>query len=504
VTKRRVVIIGAGIGGLTAAALLAAQGEDVLVLERAAAAGGKLREIAVAGRPIDAGPTVFTMRWVFDEIFAAAGAAFDDHVKLAPLSILARHAWTAGSHLDLHADVGQSAAAIGAFAGAAEARRFLSFSAEARYMYGLLRQPFLLAQRPNPAQLAAGRGLFGLKDMLRINPFETLWHALGRHFHDPRLRQLFGRYATYCGSSPFLAPATLMLVSHVEQEGVWSVAGGMSQLAAALQALAERHGAQFRFATEASVIETAGGRVSGVRTAAGEAIACQEVVLNGDVNALASGLFGTAAARVAAAVPPPARSLSAVTWTAVARATGFPLVRHNVFFSPDYQAEFRQLADGFPAEPTVYVCGADRDAPVEGAERLLVLVNAPAFGDRPAVPLAAIEAAMRRRLAACGLEIEWQTATTVVTAPADFARLFPATGGALYGRASHGWMASFQRPGAQTALPGLFLAGGSVHPGPGVPMAALSGRLAAESLLGARGLMPPWRRMATAGGTSTR
>ena len=149
-------------------------------------------------------------------------------------------------------------------------RRFLAFSAEARRIYETLERPFIRAQRPNPLKLATANGLSGLGRMARINPFETMWKGLGRHFRDPRLRQLFGRYATYCGSSPFLAPATLMLVAHVEQAGVWTVKGGMHELALAHgRARAQPRAWTSATAQEVTAIETQGGRVSAVRTARG-------------------------------------------------------------------------------------------------------------------------------------------------------------------------------------------------------------------------------------------
>jgi 1-hydroxycarotenoid 3,4-desaturase len=295
-----------------------------------------------------------------------------------------------------------------------------------------------------------------------------------------------------------------MLIAHVEQDGVWSVEGGMHALARALEALAIRRGAAFHHDAEVSEILSANGSVSGVRLRTGAEIAASAVIANADAAALASGLFGSAAARGLSAIPAEARSLSAVTWAAVARTSGFPLTRHNVFFSCDYEREFRDLAHGVANDPTVYVCAQDRDGACDGPERLLMLVNAPAHGDVAAVAIRAAEQAMRRRIDACGLSVDWQPQDCAVTDPAGFARLLPATGGALYGRASHGWMASFRRPGAATALPGLYLAGGSVHPGPGVPMAALSGRLAVDHLLGDRASTRRFHPGATAGGTSTR
>ncbi len=501
--SQKTVIVGAGVGGLAAALLLAARGEEVLVIERALQPGGKMRRLNVAGQAIDGGPTVFTMRWVFDALFDEAGARLDDRLNLTPLDTLARHSWGPDENFDLHADLQRSAEAVGRFSGADEARRFLAFCAEARRIYQTLEGPFIRSQRPGPIRLATANGLSGLRDMMRINPFETMWAGLGRHFRDPRLRQLFGRYATYCGSSPFLAPATLMLVAHVEQDGVWSVRGGMHELALALEALAIGHGATFRYGAAVEAIETRNGAVSGVRIG-GETIDCSNIIINADANAVASGLFGPEAARAVEPVPVKARSLSAITWAVSAATSGFPLSRHNVFFSKDYPAEFRALAEGYPGDPTVYVCAQDREGDVKGPERMLILVNSPANGDHAPEPHEAVERAIRSRLAQCGLGVDWEGASMIVTPPSGFNGLFPATGGALYGRASHGWMASFRRPGAATALPGLYLAGGSVHPGPGVPMAALSGRLAAECLLASRASMRPSRRAAIAGGISTR
>jgi len=491
---RHVVIIGAGVGGLAAALRLAAAGVEVTVVESAAAPGGKMREVMAGGVPIDSGPTVLTMRWVFDELAADVGLSLDDFIKCQPTRTLARHGWSDGARLDLFADLDQSVEAIAAFSGARDAQAYRDFAARAGGIYATLKDSFIHASRPNLFQLSRRIGFSRLGELMRLSPYSTLADALAGTFRDPRLRQLFARYATYCGSSPYAAPATLMLVAHVEREGVWLIEGGMQRLAEGLAAMAQRCGAAFLYDRRAKRILVEGGRACGVELADGERFAADAVIMNGDVSALGAGLLGPDVTGAVPMTPPRARVLSAITWSMQAKAQGFPLLRHNVFFSDAYRAEFDDilLHGRAPRAPTVYVCAQDRGdpSPEPGAqpqsERLFCLINAPANGDgAPLQPsdLRFCEDATFRHLERCGLNVTPMEGARVVTTPADFAQMFPASGGALYGPAQHGWMATFARPGARTRLPGLYLAGGGVHPGSGVPMAALSGRQAALSVM---------------------
>ena len=441
----RIVVIGAGIGGLVAATLLAARGRDVLLLERQATPGGKMRLVRAGDALIDGGPTVFTMRSLFERIFAEAGTSLDAELTLKPLSVLARHSWGHGPELDLFASLEESVDAIGAFAGRDEAARFRAMQAEARHMFETLNKTFIEAQRPSPFDVAFGGGVTGLLNMMKINPFETLWGAVSRHLKDPRLRQLFGRYATYVGSSPFSAVATLLLIAHVEQEGVWSIKGGMHAVARAFEHLFQKHGGTCRYNTNVERIETGQSGVTAVITAEGERIACSDVIVNADVNALASGLFGQDVASAFDPVPRKARSLSAITWCAHLKTAGFPLALHSVFFSRDYRHEFDELRKGYPSDPTVYICAQDRVSQDHhaqdqiafhgGKERLLILINSPANGDRDEKNRNQIERAMRRKLSACGLSLVWDDASVTTTSPQGFEALFPATGGALYATA---------------------------------------------------------------------
>jgi 1-hydroxycarotenoid 3,4-desaturase len=328
------------------------------------------------------------------------------------------------------------------------------------------------------------------------------------HFKDERLQQLFGRYATYCGSSPWEAPATLMLIAQVEMAGVWSVKGGMTALSSTLVRLSQARGARFRFNSTCKRILKRQGRVCGVVLSSGEEIEADAVVFNGDANALRQGLLSD---DVRSAVPAnaPQRSLSALTWSVYAKAKGVALDRHNVFFHKQYASEFDDIFKHkrLPRNPTVYVCAQDQPGHPNADEpqRLLCLVNAPAVGDQDSLQEEAIAQCQEesfQNLERLGLKLEINATNCVRTSPQEFHQRFPASGGALYGQATHGWTSIFSRPGSKTPLPGLFLAGGSVHPGPGVPMAAMSGRLAAEDLMASHGLTNMFQKTATSGGTS--
>ena len=293
----------------------------------------------------------------------------------------------------------------------------------------------------------------------------------------------------------------------------WLVEGGMHKIAEALATLAAAKSANFLYGAEVSEIIVGQAGAAGVRLMNGNQLECDAVVVNADVAAISSGRLGDGIASAAPKIPRPDRSLSAITWNLTAETEGFPLLRHTVFFSNDYAAEFDDIfhRGRIPKTPTVYVCAQDRDATLNAgfhaSERLFCLVNAPPTADsRPLSQPEIDECELRtfRHLETCGLRVRRRAELTIVTTPADFERLFPATGGALYGTTSHGWRASFRRPGSRSRIPGLYLAGGSTHPGPGVPMAALSGRLAASSVIEDWISRSRSRPAAMSGGTSMR
>ena len=263
-----VVVIGAGMGGLAAAIRLAAAGASVTVIETAETPGGKMRTLPSSAGPVDAGPTVLTMRHVFDDLFALAGESLDDQITLIPQPILARHWWQGSPTLDLFPDPAANIEAIRAFAGPREAAAFRRFDALSAALFAAFDGPVMQAAKPNLSAIAR-KALTQPRLWPALLPGMTLTRLLRLHFRDPRLIQLFARYATYVGGRPAHSPGVLALIWRAEAQGVWAVAGGMHHLAAALAALAERLGVRFHYATRATRIVTQAGRVSGFQIEGG-------------------------------------------------------------------------------------------------------------------------------------------------------------------------------------------------------------------------------------------
>jgi 1-hydroxycarotenoid 3,4-desaturase len=503
--RQRVVVIGAGVGGLCAAVALAHAGCAVTVVETAAVPGGKMRTLPTAAGPADAGPTVLTLRPVFDAVFALAGERLDDRLTLHPQPVLARHWWDGGATLDLHADPAASRAAVAAAFGATAGDDFAAFDRATATAFAAFDAPVMQAPRPSvPGILRAALTTPALWPMLA--PGRTLDGYLRRAFREPRLRQLFGRYATYVGGVPQQVPAVLALIWQAEAAGVWVVDGGMHRLAAALAALAEAGGARFRFGTRAERLGLADGRVQGVALSDGTTLRADHILHAGDPRALAEGLLGPAAT---AALPRRAtdpRSLSARVWSFAASPRGRDLLHHNVFFTPDPAAEFGALAQGrSPEAASFYVCALDRGSgrPPPPVERFEIILNAPPNADPDPDEDARCHAMMLTTLARHGLTFTPVPGPETMTSPQGFAALFPGSQGAIYGRSPAGTLAAFLRPGAQTRVPGLWIAGGGAHPGAGVPMAARSGLHAAAAILRDLPSTSPSGRTAMPGGMST-
>ncbi|MCB5199432.1 FAD-dependent oxidoreductase [Loktanella sp. TSTF-M6] len=474
-----IAIVGAGIGGLAAALRLAHAGARVTVFEAQPTPGGKMRTIPSAAGPIDAGPTVLTMRSVFDDLFAAAGLQLDDYLTLTPLDTLARHYWPDGTMLDLMADPDDSLDQVTDVFGPRAADEVRGFSARAARLFDAFEAPMMKTASPGLAAMA-GRVMRQPGLALDMAPHLSLAGLVQRSFGDPRLAQLFARYATYVGGAPQQSPALLSLIWAAEARGVWTVTGGMHQLAVTLARLAQEAGARFHYNTPVHRLAAQGGRVARLEYTGGT-LDVDAVLFNGDPQAIAQGLLGAAPRPTVRPDSIRPRSLSAHVASFAATPRGLPLAHHTVFFADTPNAEFDEIAKGrTPVDATLYLCAQDHGhVAADALHRFEIIRNAPPLPtDKKEDDQC--KTMMFDRMRQFGLT--FSPGPVTITGPQEFATLFPASDGALYGRSPQGTMAAFKRPTARTTLPGLYLCGGGAHPGAGVPMAALSGQHAAEAM----------------------
>lgn len=487
-----VIIIGAGLGGLAAAIRLAARGVRVTVLEKNALPGGKVNLHRAAGYSFDTGASLLTMRHVLADLFKSAGRSLDDYLHLISLEPICRYRWPDGVTLDASSDLSQTEREIERIASPDEVEGFRRFLLDARRKFEVAERTFLAHSLNDLPQLLRPRYA---RDLAVISSWRTLDAHIRRYFHSPYLRQLFNRYATYNGSSPYRVPATFALIPYVEFGlGAWYVRGGMYELPSALVRLAHELGVEIRTETEVEKILVERGRARGVQLAGGEIMRCDAVLVNADAVDAYRRLIEKESRRVYTdrklrKLEPSCSGF--VMLLGVARR--YPqLAHHNIFFSHDYPAEFRAIFDERRAapDPTIYVCASSRtdasQAP-SGHENLFVLVNAPAT-DGP-VDWAAAAPGYRdliiRRLEENGLDglrqaIDYEQLIT----PADFEERYRANRGSIYGISSNKRRSAYFRPPNKARdIEGLYFAGGATHPGGGIPLVLLSGKMAAELLL---------------------
>ena len=469
--SRRVAVIGGGIGGVTAAGLLASGGIPVTLFEAGPRLGGKAATFEADGLRLDLGPTLLTMPSVVRDTFARIGAT-DVLPPIVPLELQCEYRFASGMRYRAWSELARSVEEASAF-GVHEAGGLRRFYADANALWRVAGEPYLEAPFDGLGGFLARVGRRGLSAALRGLRMGTLAQLAARHFRSHEMRQFVGRFATYAGASPYAASEVFAVIAHLEHAaGVHHVAGGIGALAAGLERALARLGVDVRV----------GRRVSW--TSRGT-----EVVVDGEafgaavVNAdpLVSG--GTADGPLA---------LSGYVLLARVRER-LTLPHHLVLFSRGYEAEFAQLFAGQPADdPTVYVChpvATDTTMAPDGTSGLYLMTNAPPLA--PGGVGADTDALRRhclRRFAHFAPGIGDRLEILAERTPADFARL-GAPRGSLYGFLPHGRLAALRRPRMRATTPGVFYAGGGTHPGGGVPLVMLSGRYAAAMALQHLGLV---------------
>ncbi len=477
-----VAVVGGGVGGLAAAIRLAAAGHDVTVLERNAELGGKLTVRHRDGFTFETGPSLLTLPRVFDDLFRVAGTSLPEAVDLVRLDPACRYRFADGSGFDTHDRVDDTVASLQALSpgSGAEYRAFLD---RGRRIWEVAERSFFAGPIESPLRLV--RRMRSPLDLLAIDPLRTLAGRATRSFSDPRLRRFVGRYATYSGSSPRLAPATLACIPWVEASlGAWYVRGGLGTLRDALAGTARTLGVHVATGTDVVEVLADDRAVRGVRRSDGEIVEADVVVADVDALHLYGDLLDDRGALRRARRAP--RSSSGFVLLLGVEGTTPMLAHHNVAFSADEQAELGALFGSRRqpvADPTVYVCCSARtdasQAPA-GCENWFVLVNAPEGGG---IDWAARAESYRDHLLEVLAHRGWDLAGRVrfceVITPLDIAARFRSPGGSIYGTSSNGRRAAFLRPANRGPRRGLYLVGGSSHPGGGLPLVAMSGAIVA-------------------------
>jgi phytoene desaturase len=490
----RVVVIGAGMGGLAAAARLATLGHSVTVCEQAGSIGGKVGLLARDGFTFDTGPSLLTLPAVYRDLFIKTGAPLEQSVELVEVDPAFHYRFPDGVEVDLpNASRAGVRRALDDALGGGAGDQWNNLLNRAEQIWQVTRGPFL------ESPLEGGRELLRLarrvSDVRTVAPWQTLRRFGARYLRDPRLRMLLDRYATYTGSDPRLAPAALATVPYIEATfGAWHVRGGLRQLALAVHDRALERGATVRTGSDVAEIVVEAGKVAGVRLTTGEAIAADVVVANADADTVYGTLLrgpATAAARARLARATP--SLAGFVLLLALRGRTPGQAHHTVLFPRDYDAEFDAVfgRGAMPVEdPTVYISAPDDPAmrPDDDYEPWFVLVNAPrhdATGGRGAIdwtmPGLAESYADRvlSVMAERGLDVRNRIVWRELRTPADLAATTRAPGGAIYGTSSNGARSAFLRPANRGPVPGLFLVGGSAHPGGGLPLVGLSAAIVA-------------------------
>lgn len=474
----RIAVVGAGVGGLACGIRLAHAGHSVTVYEQGPAAGGKCGQVHREGFTWDSGPSLLTMPWVFESLFADTGAPLSDELELLRVEPVTRYEFADGSSFDLSADLPTALTALEAWSpgSGTDWVRFLGICAS----MWQASEPFLNGPPPwPPRRPRAGEPTPDPRDLLRVRPWWTLQQLARATCRDPRLRLVIERFATYAGADPRRAPAALAVAGYVEHAfGAWHPRGGLYQLVEAMVRRLEAVGGELRLATPVRRIVTGDGRAHGVELDSG-VVSVDAVVANADAAAIDRDLLaGTHARRRRSGEP----SLSGLALMLGLEGETPDLTHHAITFPADYEAEFDDVfvRRRPPRDPTLYVsasCATDPDEAPPGHENWFVLVNAPAVGahaDWDAYEAQVIDA----------LGIRSRVVASARRTPGDLETETGAVGGAIYGRAPHGRLGTLGRPGNRVpGVRGLWRVGGTTHPGGGLPLVTLSAQTVARAVM---------------------
>jgi len=492
-----VAIIGGGLAGLASAVTLAGRGHRVVLFEANAWLGGKAAVLERDGWRFDMGPTILTLPRVLERVFAEAGRVMHEEVELLPLEPQWRCFFEDRSQMDLVADVDAMTARIDALApGSASGAGYRDYIGISKRLHGISERFFFWKSVDgvrDTFDLRSNMTWGTLTDLMALRMGQSFGSVVRRHVRDPRVAQMVDHFTQYVGSNPFASPAVLTSIAHMQtNDGVWYPKGGTAAVPKALVRVAESLGVDIRTETPIARIVSSNGRVSEIVTASGERVPVKAVISNMDAARTYSELLQPGHGhRLSRSHPLEPACSGVVFYLGLDRA--YPhLGHHNFVFSRDAKEEFDYIyRRGEPApDPTCYLAAPARTDPAvapPGGEALYILVHTPylrSHHDWQAM-LPGYRRVIFDKLARCaGLEdLEQRIRFEEHLTPQDIHERYRVLNGAIYGLASHGRFTGAFKPGNRRRdLPGLYLAGGAAHPGPGMPMVLMSGWIAADAL----------------------
>ncbi|MCX8011204.1 MAG: phytoene desaturase family protein [Ignavibacteria bacterium] len=489
--RKNVAIIGAGLGGLSAAIRLAHSGFNVDVFEKNSNAGGKANQIYQNGFRFDTGPTLITMPFVIEELFKEVNECIGDFLQLEELDVVCKYFYPDKTTLLAYSNTERL---ISEFSNktkdsANSITKFLKYSED---IYKLTAELFLFKSF---SELKTFFNINALKTLLliwKIDPFRSMHSAISSFFEDSKTIQFFDRYATYNGSNPFLAPATLNIIPYVEHKlKAVLPKQGIFQLSDAIYKLAVKAGVKFQFECEVKEILVKDNRVQGMIFAYDNNLREKNydvIISNADVNTTYKNLLPhlnlKSAKRYARLEP----SSSALVFYWGIKGIHQELETHNILFSESYKKEFDELFSQkiCPNDPTIYIYISSKknknDAP-DGSENWYVMINAP-YNDNQ--NWNDIVFKMRKKILEkikiqIGIDLNNKIVCESFTTPLDIENKTGSFRGSLYGISSNSRYSAFMRQQNRSKeIKGLYFCGGSAHPGGGIPLVILSGKITAE------------------------
>jgi len=484
---KKAIIIGAGIAGIATAIRLAVKGYVVEVFEANSYPGGKLSEIEKDGFRFDAGPSLLIMPQYIDELFKLAGKEPSEYFNYQKLDVLCKYFYEDGSQLTAFADNDKFEAEVSAKIGEPQSA-LKKYAANSRNIYNITSHVFLersLHQLKNYLRWDTIKSIFRLR---QIDAMRSMHKANEHFFKDKRIVQFYDRYATYNGSNPYQAPATLNVIPHIEQYfGAYFPEGGMYAIVKALVKLAESLGIVFYYNSPVEEIVLDRQKVKGIKVK-GEVITADVVVSNMDVYFTYHKLLKNHPKLFPKRILSQERSSSALIfhWGINKQFTQLDL--HNIFFSADYEAEFEHIwqQKDIYNDPTVYLNISSKYKPDDspaGCENWFVMINVPANTgqDWDNLVVGARQNIINKLGKNLGEDISKLIISETVLDPRGIESKTSSYQGSIYGTSSNSRFAAFLRHANKSSkISNLYFCGGSVHPGGGIPLCLLSAKIVGD------------------------